>query len=336
MPDDSLSNSAFSAIANINIQHAQPQDLPSSVTRRLYKGGIRPGDAPRTEVQAYEMWNKIPPSQRAGIDGKSASDNAQQYLSDKHASHVKPHSLGGSNEPQNIKWENAKDNIARGGKPMTMQEQIRLDAKYHFDNLIGAVKAGSKAAPQGAVIGALTTVPFSLLTNALRVVRGEISAREAAVETLKDTVVGSTIGGATAFTATAIAAACPPIAIALSTAAPVLGIIGATGIVREFFKILENHKHTVRTYYESLTQQELERLQEIENELISQHTKNLEFLADMKVINEEIQNRPISPGIEGAIKRYIESATIAKSLGLTSADSKLLGDSQLGSLPFEE
>lgn len=35
----------------------------------------------------------------------------------------------------------------------------------------------------------------------------------------------------------------------------------------------------MKIYYESLTQPELERLQAIENELIYEHHKNLEFLA---------------------------------------------------------
>ena len=150
---------------------------------------------------------------------------------------------------------------------------------------------------------------------------------------LKDTLVGGTVGGATAFATTAVAAACPPIAIALTTAAPALAVVGTAGMVYEFFQILDDHKQTVRAYYQSLTQQELERLQEIENELIYEHTKNLEFLAEAKAVNNDIKNRPIAPGIEGAMKRYLESAAIAKSLGLTSADSKLLADSQLPHLP---
>jgi hypothetical protein len=72
--------------------------------------------------------------------------------------------------------------------------------KYHFDNLTGAVKAGLQAAPIGAAVGAVTTVPFSLLTHGLRVVRGEISAQEAVTATLKDTVMGGAVGGVTAFT----------------------------------------------------------------------------------------------------------------------------------------
>ncbi|MEH2364700.1 hypothetical protein [Nostoc sp.] len=172
-----------------------------------------------------------------------------------------------------------------------------------------------------------------MLTNALRVVRGEISAQEAAIETLKDTVKGGTVGGVTVFVTTTVAAACPPIAIALTAAAPVLAVVGTAGMVYEFFKILDDHKKTVKIYYESLTQQELERLQSIENELIYEHQKNLEFLAQAEAINQEITNRPIAPGIEGAMQRLRESVAIAKSLGLTSADSKLLPDSQLLCLP---
>jgi hypothetical protein len=333
MSDDSHPNSAVNAAATTNIHHANLQDLPLSAARRLYKGGIRPGEPTRTRVQAQEMLEKIPPSQRAGVDGKSAASNAEQYLSDKHASHIKPHSKGGSNNPNNIKWENAKDNITRGDKTMSWQEQMRLNAKLQFDNLAGAVKAGFQAAPLGAAVGAVTAAPFSLLTNALRVVRGEISAQEATTATLKDTVMGGAVGGATAFVTTAVVAACPPIAIALTIVAPALAVVGAAGMVYEFFKILDDHKQDVRVYFESLTQQELANLQAIENELIYEHQKNLEFLSEAEAINQEITNRPIAPGIEGAMQRLRESVAIAQSLGLTSADSKLLPNSQLPCLP---
>lgn len=333
MSEDSQRNAAVNAAATTNIHHANLQDLPLSTARRLYKGGIRPGEPTRTRVQAQEMLDKIPPSQRAGIDGKSAASNAEQYLSDKHASHIKPHSKGGSNDPSNIKWENGKANIARGGKTMTWQEKMRLDAKWQFDNLRGAVKAGVQAAPVGAAMGALTAAPFSLLANALRVVRGEISAQEATTATLKDTVIGGAVGGTTAFATATLAAAFPPFGVLLTVSAPALAVVGAAGMVYEFFKILDDHKQDVRVYYESLTQHELAHLQAIENELIYEHNKNLEFLAEAEAINQNITNRPIAPGVEGAMQRLRESVAIAQSLGLTSADSKLLPDSQLPSLP---
>ena len=333
MSDDSQRNSAVNSAATTNIHHVNLQDLPLSTARRLYKGGVRPGEPIRTRIQAQEMLDKIPPSQRAGMDSQSAANNAKDYLSDKHASHIKPHSKGGSNDPSNIRWENGKDNMARGDKTMTSQEQMRLNAKYHFDNLTGAVKAGLQAAPMGAAVGAVTTVPFSLLTHGLRVVRGEISAQEAATATLKDTAMGGAVGGVTAFTTATLAAACPPIAIALTTVAPLLAVVGAGGMAIEFFRILDDHKQAVKTYYESLTRQELGRLQEIENNLIYEHQKNLDFLAEAKAINQEITNRPIAPGIEGAMQRLRESVAIAQSLGLTSADSKLLPNSQPVYLP---
>ncbi len=326
MSNDSVRNSAVNVAATTSVEHIQLQDLPVNAVPKLYKGGVRPGESLRTRVEAQEMLNKIPPSHRAGIDSTSAGQNAQRYLSNKHASHIKPHSKGGSNHPKNIKWENAKDNIARGGKPMSWQEQMRLDAKWHFDNLAGGVKAGIKAAPFGAAIGAATTTPFSMLTNALRVIRGEISPQQAGVETLKDTLVGGAVGGTTAFAVTTVATMCPPIAIALTAVSPALAVVGTAGMVYEFFNILDEHKQVVKAYYESLTQQELERLQEIENELIYEHKKNLEFLAETKLVNEQITNRPILPGIEGAVKRYQESAAIAKSLGLTSVNSELLAN----------
>ncbi|WP_233455516.1 MULTISPECIES: hypothetical protein [Nostocales] len=100
----------------------------------------------------------------------------------------------------------------------------------------------------------------SPLTHGLRVVRGEISAQEAATATLKDTVMGGAVGGVTAFTTATLAAACPPIAIALTTVAPLLAVVGAGGMAVEFFRILDDHKQAVKTYYESLTRQELGRL----------------------------------------------------------------------------
>lgn len=334
-PDETQLNAGINAAAGTNVHHAQLGNLPLNVDRRLYKGGLRSGDAPRTGVEAQQMLDKIPPGQKVGMDSQSAGANTQNYLKDKHASHIKPHSKGGSNNPDNLKWENAKDNIARGDRPMSWQEQVQLDAKWHFDNFSGAVKAGVKAAPVGAAIGAVTTLPFSILSNALRVVRGEISTEEAISQTLKETTIGGVVGGTTAFTVTTVAAACPPIAIALTAVTPALAVVGAAGMVVEFFKILENHKQAVRAYYQSLTEQELNRLQEIEDLLIDKHRENLAFLAEAKEVNEMLTNRPLEPGIEGALKRYLESVAISQSLELTSEDSPLLPSSQFPLLPTE-
>lgn len=49
-----------------------------------------------------------------------------------------------------------------------------------------------------------------------------MSAQDAALETAKETAIGGGVGAATAFTVTVVAAACPPVAIALTAVSPVL------------------------------------------------------------------------------------------------------------------
>jgi hypothetical protein len=256
-----------------------------------------------------------------------------KILSDKDASHIKSHNQGGSSQPDNIKWENKSINRARGDRYMTRQEQIKLDIQAQFDNLTGAVKVGIQAAPKGAVIGAVTTIPFSMLRNGLRVVRGEISAQEAAMEAGKETAIGAGVGAATAFTVTTVATACPPIAIALTAASPyLLGAVGASRI-HQFFKILDDHKQQVKAYYESMTEQELQYLSQVEAELIYEHEKTMSVLDRQQELTEVIVNRPRESGVQGALQRYMESRQIYQSLQNSSSQSKSLNPSQQNFLP---
>jgi hypothetical protein len=226
MSKDSQRNSAFNAAANSKVHHARLNDVAQFTPEKinhLSRGGIRQG-ASRTSTEMQQMLDKVPPSQRAGVDGQSAAYKVKEYLSDKDASHIKSHNRGGSSQPDNIKWENKSINRARGDRNMTRSEQTNLNVTAQFENLTGAIKAGFRAAPKGAVIGAVTTAPFSMLRNGLRVVRGEISAQDAAMETGKETVMGGGVGAATAFTVTTLATACPPIAIALAAISPALWV----------------------------------------------------------------------------------------------------------------
>jgi len=335
MSDNSQRNSALNAAASTQVHHAKLSDLKQYTPEKLghlQRGGIRNGTG-RNEVQAQQMLDRIPPSLRTGVDNQSAASKVKEYLIDKDASHITPHSKGGSSHPDNLKWESKAANRARGDQQMNRQEQIRIDTKAQIDNLTGALKSGFQAVPKGAVIGAVTTAPFSMLRNALRVVRGEILAQDAAIETAKETAIGGGIGAATAFTITAIATACPPVALALTAVSPALLIAGGTGMIYEFFKILDDHKKQTKEYYESLTQHDLNYLKKLEEKLLYEHTKNLEFLANAQALNAEIKNRPREDGIEGALKRYLESAAIAKSLGATPVSNQSLISSQ-DSLPF--
>ena len=335
MSKDSQRNSAFNAAASSKVHHARLEDIKNFTPEKinhLRRGGIRNG-AGRNTAEMQQMLNKVPPSQRAGVDGQSAANNVKNYLSDKDASHIKSHNRGGSGHPDNIKWENKSINRARCDRNMTRSEQRNLNVTAQFDNLTGAIKAGFQAAPKGAAIGAITTAPFSMLRNGLRVVRGEISAQDAAKETAIETGIGAGVGAATAFTVTTVATACPPIAVALAAISPALWVAGGAGLTYEFFKILGDHKKQVRAYYESMTEQELQYLSQVEAELIYEHEKTMSALDRQQQVTEVIVNRPRESGVQGALQRYMESRQIYQSLQNASNQSKSLKASQQNLLP---
>lgn len=246
----------------------------------------------RTQAQTEQMLDKISPSQRAGVDGHSAAAKVKDYLVDKDASHVIPYSKGGSSHSHNIKWESKATNRARGNQLMTRQEQMRLGTKVHFDNFTGALQTGLGAVPKGAVIGIVTTVPFSTLRNTLRGARGEISPQKATLEIFKESAIGMGVCATTAFAVTTVAVAFPPVATALTAISPALLVAGGVGMVYELFKILDDHRQQTEVYYESLTQRELERLVDTENEVLYEYTKNVKFLDKAQALHDEIANRP--------------------------------------------
>ena len=335
MSKDFQRNSAFNAAANSKVYYAQLKDISQFTPEKinhLSRGGIRHG-AGRTTAEMQQMLDKVPPSQRAGIDGQSAAYKVKEYLSERDASHIKSYNQGGSSHTNNIEWENKSINRARGDRHMTSSEQIKLDIQAQFDNLAGALKAGIEAAPRGAVIGAITTAPFAMLRNGLRVVRGEISAQEAAMETAKETGVGAGVGTASIFTVTTVANAYPPIGIALTTMSPALLAVGGVGMIHQFFKILDDHKQQVKAYYESMTERELQYLSQVETELVYEHEKTMSVLDGQKQLTEVIIDRPRESGIQGALQRYMESRQIYQSLQNASTKSKSLKPFQQNFLP---
>ena len=253
----------------------------------------------RTQAQTEQILDKIPPSQRAGVDGHSAAAKVKDYLVDKDASHVIPYSKGGSSHSHNIKWESKATNRARGNQLMTRQEQMRLGTKVDFDNFTGALQTGLGAVPKGAVIGIVTTVPFSTLRNTLRGARGEISPQKATLEIFKESAIGMGVCATTAFAVTTVAVAFPPVATALTAISPALLVAGGVGmvyelfkIIYELFKIVDDHRQQTEVYYESLTQRELESLVDTENEVLYEYTKNVKFLDKAQALHDEIANRP--------------------------------------------
>jgi hypothetical protein len=287
MSNENRIDSGSIVVANSKIHHAKLEDISKFTPEKLNhlrRGGIRQGPG-RSQAEMQQLLDKIPPSERAGANGQSAAENVKQYLSNKDASHIKSHQQGGSSHPDNIKWENKSINRARGNRDMTPKEQRNIDIQAQFDNLTGAVKAGIQATPQGAAIGAITTLPFSVLSNSLKVVRGEISTQDAAIETAKETAIGAGVWAASAFVVTTVAVACPPVAAILTVASPYLLGVAATSMVHRCFQILDEHKKQVKILLESGNEKELKCLNPVQAELIYEREKILST-ADLAILND--------------------------------------------------
>jgi hypothetical protein len=164
MSKDDARNSAFNAAAASQVHHATFADIRNFTPEKinhLKRGGIRSG-AGRTDLEAQAMLDKVPPSQRVGVDGQTAAAKFKDYAKDKDVSHIQSHNQGGSSAPENMTWEHKSLNRSRGDKNMTPKEQQQIAKQARVDNINGALQAGLKAAPRGAMIGAITTAPFSL------------------------------------------------------------------------------------------------------------------------------------------------------------------------------
>jgi hypothetical protein len=111
------------------------------------------------------------------------------------------------------------------------------------------------------------------------------------------------------------------------------GVAGGAGLTYEFFKILGDHKKQVRAYYESMTEQELQYLSQIEDDLIYEHEKTMSVLDEQQQLTDVIINRSRESSVQGALGRYIESRQIYQSLQNASSQSKSLKPSGQNLLP---
>jgi len=84
-------------------------------------------------------------------------------------------------------------------------------------------------------------------------------------------------------------------------------------MVYEFYKILDDHKKEVRDYYAALIEQQLGYLQQVEDELVYEHQKAMARLDAAQARADEITDRPRKAGVEGALKRLMESRQLAQS-----------------------
>ena len=208
--------------AFLTLQQAVPtfNDLPTAMKVKFAAAGMhgawRPLDVANT---FYE--SSIPfPIRNLGKDAVLA------FVDGKHASHIEAvvNAPGRMMDAANIVWENARDNLARGGADMTPLELAKANTlnALHATGIVAA-EALQTAAVAGCIGMALEGV-VSVSENLIYVYKDEMTLQEARRNVLKDMLKkgkAAAIGG-TGMTVVVALGAGP----ALATAAPVLVSVG--------------------------------------------------------------------------------------------------------------
>lgn len=204
---------------------ALAEEMPK-LARRLQTAGTRLGDAPRTEADVMGLFSKIPGTSKLG----ASEWDIRVFLSDKHGSHIHPHSKGGSNGANNIVWEIGADNIRRGAKTITGSEQLYIRFYNAIDSILKNSTTIAKLGVTATGTAVLTQALVTALAYTLDLQRGEIT-----VEEFRDKITEAAISAGIATPVffvifVAVMALFPQVAVVLSTPAVVAGFNALFGV----------------------------------------------------------------------------------------------------------
>jgi len=204
---------------------ALAEEMPK-LAQRLKTAGTRIGDASRSDADIMGLFDKIPGTSKLGANER----DIRVFLSDKHGSHIHPHSRGGSNGADNIVWEVGADNIRRGAEVMTGGEQLYIRFYNAVDSILKNSTTIAKLGVTATGTAVLTQAAITALSYTLDLYRGDIT-----VEEFRDKVVEAAISAGIAtpiFFLIFIAAIAliPEIVVVLSAPAVVVGFNALFGI----------------------------------------------------------------------------------------------------------
>lgn len=200
-------------------------EMPA-LARRLQKAGTRIGDAPRSEADIMGLFDKIPGTSKLGASER----DMRIFLSDKHGSHIRAHSQGGSNGAENMVWELGADNLRRGAATMSGGEQIYI----RFYNAVDSVLKNSTTVARLGLAATGTAVLTQALTTALAYTldlhRGDITADQ-----FRDKIVTAAISAGIAapiffLLLVVVMALLPEVVVVLSAPAVVAGFNALFGV----------------------------------------------------------------------------------------------------------
>jgi gas vesicle protein len=201
------------------------QEMPK-LSRRLQTAGIRLGDAPRTDADIMGLFDKIPGTSKLGAN----EWDIRVFLSDKHGSHIHPHSQGGGNGANNILWELGTDNIRRGADAMTGGEQIYIRFYNAVDSVLKNSTTIAKLGLAATGTAILTQAVVTALAYTLDLYRGDIT-----VEEFRDKIIEAAVSAGIAtpiffLIFIAVMALFPEIVVILSAPAVVVGFNALFGV----------------------------------------------------------------------------------------------------------
>lgn len=159
-------------------------EMPKIANRLKYRAGVRVGEAPRSDADVMKLFNKIPGTSKLGANER----NIREFLSNKHGSHINPHSKGGSNGANNIVWEIGADNIRRGAKVMTPGEQAYIRVYNAVDSILRNSATIAKLGITATGAAMLTQAIVVAISYSLDLYRGDIT-----VEQYKDLILKEVI-----------------------------------------------------------------------------------------------------------------------------------------------
>ncbi len=201
------------------------EEMPK-LARRLRTAGTRLGDAPRTNADIMGLFDKIPGTSKLG----ASEWDIRVFLSDKHGSHIYPHSKSGSNGAKNILWEVGADNIRRGARTMTAGEQGYIRFYNAIDSILKNSTTVAKLGITATGTAVLTQAIVTALAYTLDLHRGDITP-EAFKGKLTEAAVSAGIATPIFFIIfVAVMALFPEIVVVLSAPAVVAGFNTLFGI----------------------------------------------------------------------------------------------------------
>ena len=159
----------------------------------------------RTAHKAEQLFHRTVPSPVRNMGSRRA---VSDFLEGKEGSHIESvtNAPDKARNVANLVWESSKRNRSRGSANMSRAELLRAHTMNGVDAAKAVAKRSAGAVGKAAVLAAAMELQVSATVGVIRVKKGKISKRDAAMETGMNVAKAGVVGGAVALGLTGAAA----------------------------------------------------------------------------------------------------------------------------------